>query len=266
MKKYKGITVFLIVLEIIVFFCAEYVVYLGKRYAAMAGLLIFEGIGILLLWVVYRKAKVSYNAFKKEEAAAHTARETQTKQEERAAEKASVEEVELYDIYGSYDSLCPFSTKDRFKPVNIIDVAAHAVDEMRVAADHSSARINISTAYTELMVYADFMQLKILFKNIIDNSIKYMQRAGSLLITISKVENDVLIVFKDNGFGMSAHELPHIFELNYQGTNKICGNGLGLAQVKAIVNAYDGHVYAKSGENKGMAIYIYLPTNFRAER
>ena len=50
-----------------------------------------------------------------------------------------------------------------------------------------------------------------------------------------------------------------IFELNYQGSNRKSGNGLGLAQVKAVVEHYNGTVYAKSSVGEGMAIYIQFP-------
>lgn len=66
-------------------------------------------------------------------------------------------------------------------------------------------------------------------------------------------------MLKDNGAGLPAQETTHIFELNYQGSNRISGNGLGLAQAKAIVEYYGGTIYAKSSAGCGMAIYIQLP-------
>ena len=58
---------------------------------------------------------------------------------------------------------------------------------------------------------------------------------------------------------MPSKEVSYIFDLNYQGANRKSGNGLGLAQVKAIVEHYKGTVYAKSEVNEGMAIYIQFP-------
>ena len=87
-----------------------------------------------------------------------------------------------------------------------------------------------------------------------------MNRLGSLTITISNIGSDIFIVLKDTGEGLTESETRHIFELNYQGSNRISGNGLGLAQAKAIVDYYGGTIYAKSNVNQGMAIYIQLPT------
>ena len=88
-----------------------------------------------------------------------------------------------------------------------------------------------------------------------------MKQSGRLVITISNIGTDIFIVLKDNGKGLSRQETDHIFELNYQGSNRISGNGLGLAQSKAIVEYYGGTIYAKSSENLGMAIYIQLPSS-----
>ncbi len=99
-----------------------------------------------------------------------------------------------------------------------------------------------------------------MFRNIIDNSIKYMQTEGSLVITISAIEDDIFIVLKDTGKGLDESETKHIFELNYQGSNRISGNGLGLTQAKAIVEHYGGTIYARSPAGSGMGIYIQLPT------
>jgi signal transduction histidine kinase len=88
-----------------------------------------------------------------------------------------------------------------------------------------------------------------------------MQKSGVLVITISNIGTDIFIVLKDNGLGLNETETGHIFELNYQGSNRISGNGLGLAQSKAIVDCYGGTIFAKSTHNQGMGIYIQLPAN-----
>ena len=77
---------------------------------------------------------------------------------------------------------------------------------------------------------------------------------------MSAVGTDIFIVLKDNGDGLSSAETPHIFEMNYQGSNRISGNGLGLTQAKAIVEFYGGTIYAKSTPGNGMGIYIQIPT------
>ena len=143
--------------------------------------------------------------------------------------------------------------------INIIDVAKQACDELMDSAHRVGLHVSVSSQGDTLLVRADRNRIITLFRNIIDNSIKYMRRAGSLVITISTIGDDIFIVLKDTGEGLPEDETKHIFELNYQGSNRISGNGLGLAQAKAIVECYGGTIYAKSTEGKGMGIYIQLP-------
>ena len=144
--------------------------------------------------------------------------------------------------------------------VNIIDVAKSVANEFRDDAIKAGLSVSISSSEDSLLVKADQNLIRILFRNIIDNSIKYMNRHGSLVITISSIGDDIFVVCKDNGDGLDSEETKHIFELNYQGSNRISGNGLGLFQAKAIVTYYGGTIYAKSKSGSGMGIYIQLPT------
>lgn len=159
------------------------------------------------------------------------------------------------------ESLLPPDTEDPAVTVDIIDIAKRAIDELSSQAREAEVMINISSASEKLMVHAGAQRLLIMFRNIIDNSIKYMQKAGTLVITISALEDDIFIVLKDTGKGLPENETKHIFELNFQGSNRISGNGLGLTQAKAIVEHYGGTIYARSPEGSGMGIYIQLPTS-----
>ncbi len=147
--------------------------------------------------------------------------------------------------------------------LDIIAAAKQVIEEMNPYSRQSGINILLSSASEQLIVRADASFMRIMFRNIIDNSIKYMNRNGSLVITVSNIADDLFIVLKDNGEGLPTAETAHIFELNYQGSNRVSGNGLGLTQAKAIVEYYGGTIYAKSEPGKGMGIYIQLPSNSR---
>ena len=133
-----------------------------------------------------------------------------------------------------------------FEPINILNIVNEAVKELSSFARKAGILINISADSDNIIIKADYDKIKIMFRNIIDNSIKYMNRRGSLVITVSNIGSDIFIVLKDTGDGLNSTETEHIFELNYQGSNRISGNGLGLTQAKKIVNSYGGTIYAKS--------------------
>lgn len=157
------------------------------------------------------------------------------------------------------ESLLPPAGDDDDKETDIVEVAKRAVKELKPAAKKAGLRINISCPKEKLPVKCSANRLLVMFKNIIDNSVKYMQTKGLLVITISDIEDDIFIVLKDTGMGLSEEETKHIFELNYQGSNRISGNGLGLTQARAIVEHYGGTIYARSPQGSGMGIYIRLP-------
>ena len=173
--------------------------------------------------------------------------------------KAALAEAETEE---SYEALLPpiDPSESPSETIDIIRIAQDTISELSAFAKKANLDIVLSAPDGTMLVKANRSRLRILFRNIIDNSIKYMNRSGSLLITISNIGDDIFIVLKDNGNGLSEHETKHIFELNYQGTNRVSGNGLGLTQAKAIVDYYGGSIYAKSMIGRGMGIYIQLPT------
>ena len=149
--------------------------------------------------------------------------------------------------------------------VNIVELCRETVEEFDSFAQKVGVAVKVSATVNDLSMRADRESLRIMFRNIIDNFIKYMNKSGSLVITISKLGDDIFVVLKDNGEGLDPEETTHIFELNFQGSNRISGNGLGLAQAKAIVDSLDGEIYAKSSKGGGMGIYIQLPSGVAAD-
>ena len=145
--------------------------------------------------------------------------------------------------------------------MDLIAAARDAMESLTPFAEAQKIKLNLSTACETITMKADPESIRILFRNIIDNSIKYMGRPGHMIITISLLGDDVFLILKDTGKGLSEDETTHVFELNYQGSNRVSGNGLGLTQTKMIVEAFGGTIYAKSSPGNGMAIYIQLPVS-----
>ncbi|MCR5451317.1 MAG: hypothetical protein K6F00_01655 [Lachnospiraceae bacterium] len=143
--------------------------------------------------------------------------------------------------------------------LDIIVSIKETVKEFKKEAKKAGVNINIVNSSDKLFVKADRMYVKTMFRDIIDNAIKYMGKSGTLQITVANMDGDIFVAMKDNGEGLAKDETEHVFELNFQGSNRISGNGLGLAQAKAIVDYYGGLIYAKSSLGNGMGIYIHLP-------
>ncbi len=145
--------------------------------------------------------------------------------------------------------------------IDICLTANDTIEEMRPFANRAGIRMTVISSGGPVVFRSSGKLMKTLMRNIVDNSIKYMKRAGNIFITITDTGDDVFIVCKDDGMGIDAEELGFIFDLNFQGSNRVSGNGLGLTQARDIVNAYGGTIYAKSSPGTGMGIYIQLPKN-----
>ncbi|MBR1861758.1 MAG: HAMP domain-containing histidine kinase [Lachnospiraceae bacterium] len=182
----------------------------------------------------------------------------EVKRLEEEASKRSGEMIHSREL--EYISILPKlpSADEDTAPVNLLTIAKSVIRELSKDAAKVGLSVTVSSSEKTVPVKADRDLIRILFRNIIDNSIKYMNRQGSLIITISAIGDDVFIIFKDTGEGLTSTETEHVFELNFQGSNRISGNGLGLYQAKAIVNYYGGTIYAKSHVGGGMGIYIQL--------
>ncbi len=176
---------------------------------------------------------------------------------ERQLEEAK---AKISDANNNIETILPDAKNDPPMVINIGEAASKAAADLEDAARKAGITIKTVSTDATLMVKASPSMIDILFKNIIDNAIKYMSKEGTLQITISRIEQELFIVMKDNGEGLSADQTEHIFELNFQGTNRISGNGLGLAQARAIVEYYGGMIYARSSVGNGMGIYIHLPS------
>jgi len=107
------------------------------------------------------------------------------------------------------------------------------------------------------LLQLDRDQMKQAFYNVIKNSFEAMKRRGILRIRTDRDESHVRVSFIDNGGGMSAEALSHVFEPYY--TTKATGTGLGLLIVRRIVREHGGELAIESTDGKGLSLTIRLP-------
>ena len=143
--------------------------------------------------------------------------------------------------------------------LNLVTEAENAAEKYRPFAEILGVRIQVTASEERIIVKAAKNNIRKIFGNIIENSLKYMHSEGVIVITLSHIENQTLIVIKDNGRGCGKEKTEKIFEKFYQGEEGQSGSGMGLFVVKELVEQKDGTIYAKSEKGKGMAIYIELP-------
>ena len=107
-------------------------------------------------------------------------------------------------------------------------------------------------------------QIKRVINNITSNSLKYMDstRARRINLRVKDVGDFIQVEIEDNGKGISAKDLPNIFERFYRTdasrNSSKGGSGIGLSIVKKIMEDHGGKVWATSKENIGTVMYFVL--------
>jgi two-component system phosphate regulon sensor histidine kinase PhoR len=149
------------------------------------------------------------------------------------------------------------------KPVNLRRAVADVV--MLLESRRTDQTVSITASVpTHLRVRADRMRLEQILYNLIENAVKFNRPHGSVHITAEDTENHVVISVEDSGLGISAADLPRVFERLFRGdkarSSKRDGSGLGLAIVKHLVQAHGGTVSVSSELGRGSRFIFTLPT------
>jgi signal transduction histidine kinase len=110
-------------------------------------------------------------------------------------------------------------------------------------------------------ISADPVRIRQAIGNIIDNAVKYSPDDSTIEISMKDKSEQISIVIKDYGQGITKEDLPFIWDRLYRspGVRVIPGTGLGLSLVKAIVTAHKGSVDVESTYGSGSVFTICFP-------
>jgi len=111
------------------------------------------------------------------------------------------------------------------------------------------------------VILADETRIEQVLANLVSNSLKYAPQ-GEIKISGQARPEQVIVCVSDQGAGIEAKDLPHIFDRFYRSTNAVKqtkGAGLGLYLARAIVEAHGGRIWADSSAGTGAKICFSLP-------
>ncbi|MBP1932794.1 sensor histidine kinase [Ammoniphilus resinae] len=149
-----------------------------------------------------------------------------------------------------------------------MDLAAYlqdGVDELRYDPRMENVQISfIPTSNQTVPVTADRDKLHRVFMNIVENSLKYMNKEQKeICVELIDEKEEAIVRIRDNGPGIEDSALPQIFNRFYRTepsrNSETGGTGLGLAIVKQIIEGHGGRVWAESKMGEGTSIYFTLP-------
>jgi len=152
----------------------------------------------------------------------------------------------------------------RREPVEIATVVKRAVEASRPLIVSQEHELSVSEPQEPVWVDGDPVRLAQVVSNLLNNAAKYMPPGGDIRLTVEHATGGVVIHVADEGIGISAELLPHVFDLFLQGDAGIersqGGLGVGLTLVKNLVEMHDGSVSARSdGPGLGSEFSVRLP-------
>lgn len=147
------------------------------------------------------------------------------------------------------------------EPVNLLELA-QAV-ETAFEPDLKKKKLTCEVSGEAAAVMGDQRRLHQVIFNLVSNAVKYSTEGGTIQIRVKQEKHKAVLIVEDQGIGMAEEELPLIFERFYRTdlsrSRKTGGAGIGLAIVKAIVQAHQGTVTVTSKVGCGSRFTVTLP-------
>ncbi|MEU8330922.1 HAMP domain-containing sensor histidine kinase [Micromonospora sp. NPDC048839] len=146
--------------------------------------------------------------------------------------------------------------------VYLADLLAQVAEAYRVQADRAGVAILLRTD-ADPQVDADPVRLRQAVGNLVGNAVRHTPPGGRVTISADATDTEVVITVTDTGSGISAEDLPRVFDRFWRAdksrSRQTGGSGLGLAIVRKLVEAHRGTIGVTSTPNQGSTFTLHLP-------
>ncbi|MDL5378412.1 ATP-binding protein [Exiguobacterium mexicanum] len=154
-----------------------------------------------------------------------------------------------------------------WETVDLLELARDSISFYQETTDLHHLHLDADVGQ-DFKIEADLEGMRQLLGNLLSNAIKYSPEGGNVLVSLERLEGQVVMKVRDNGMGIPSSALPNLFGKFYRVDNsdrrKIGGTGLGLAICKEIAKAHDGHLHVESIYGEGSTFICELPTSKEA--
>ena len=148
----------------------------------------------------------------------------------------------------------------RLQPTDLVKLARDAIEEHQQNVGRH--QLVFECKALELVAMLDGPRFERVMDNLLGNAIKYSPHGGCVRLEVSIENGWATIAVRDQGVGIPAADLPHIFEPFRRGGNvvgRIGGTGIGLASAQRIVHGHGGKLSVESEAGKGSTFTVRLP-------
>lgn len=148
--------------------------------------------------------------------------------------------------------------------VELPEVVGRALEISRPVVAASGHVLSVELPPERVRVYADPVRLAQVLANLLNNAAKYTERSGHIWLSCTAERDEVVISVRDDGMGIPAAMLDHIFDMFWQHEYALeraqGGLGVGLTLVRQLVDLHGGRIEAKSdGTGCGSEFIVRLP-------
>lgn len=135
--------------------------------------------------------------------------------------------------------------------------------ELRIYIEQRNIKFVCTYPEEDFIITIDQRRITEVLYNLIENSMKYMVSSDGLIQLIMKRENELLSIhIIDNGIGISAEDIPYVFDKFYRAeksrSSHIPGSGLGLSICKYIINQHGGEIFCRSRKTSGSEFWFTI--------
>ncbi len=142
-----------------------------------------------------------------------------------------------------------------------VDVLMRAVERLRPQVERAGLVLRVDVSPDLPQVRVDRGRIEQVLINLIHNAVKFTPEGGEIIVSAGLRDGMLRVSVRDTGVGITAEELPRIFERFYKtdAARRSAGSGLGLAIAKHIVQAHGGTIWAESTPGHGTTFSFTIP-------
>jgi signal transduction histidine kinase len=148
-------------------------------------------------------------------------------------------------------------------PGSIRDIISDSLEGFSALAARRDVHLEGSIAPDVDPVLMDAQKIERVLTNLLDNALRHTRAGGMVRVSASGVGGRVQVEVRDTGEGISAEDLPHVFDRYYRGDKERDHDsarvGLGLAIARGIVEAHGGDIRIESAMGEGTRVWFTLP-------
>ncbi len=147
--------------------------------------------------------------------------------------------------------------------INLVEIAESVILELTPQITERKQEVVKAYEGAPKEYLADPKLMRIVFQNLLSNSVKYTQVGGKIGVEISVKGSDLYLSVWDNGYGIPRHQQGQMFQKLFRADNvrqkDTEGTGLGMYIIKAIVESANGRIWFDSEEDKGTRFHVLMP-------